>query len=80
MSRVLTPVNIALQVRCNTVTSIIILQVQTKPEEGRIFLHKPCYLHLDLVSQHLGTLQHKHFCSLFMHSKLLPLHGTAALA
>jgi hypothetical protein len=62
------------------VTSVIILQVQTKPEEGRILLHKPFYLHLDLVSQHLGTLKHKHFYSLFVYSKLLPLHGTAALA
>ena len=80
MSEVLTPVNIALQVHCNAVTSIIILQVQTKPEEGRILLNKPCYLHLNLVSQHLGTLKHKNFHSLFVYSKHLPLHGTAALA
>lgn len=54
---VLTPVNVALQMRSHAMSSIIELQMQPKSQQCWILFYQLRDFHLDLVTQYLRSLK-----------------------
>lgn len=54
---VLTPVNVALQMRSHAMSSIIELQMQSKSQQCQVLFYQLCDFHLDLITQYLRPLK-----------------------
>lgn len=51
--RVLTPIDVALQMRSYAMSSVVELQVQPESQQRWVLFHQLRDLHLDFVAQHL---------------------------